>query len=243
MPPAYGAAPSPPPGAQPGTSVPPFQAGGTAQGYAGTRPQPGLAEKVSAYFGQFGQQTFPVKTGSWSALVNGAGDLADEIEKNFVEEIEKRDLAYVDLSRVEVTSGLVQRAYQVARHRAGSVTAYANPNGKDLMLGWELNVQQKPYWNMILILGAVTVLVPFFISVAFGLNFWTFLFLWIIGISFFTLPVFTGAAIAGKIMKGDIWVLFIEQPDPAALQELSALANAVQQSLQAAVKRAGFEDK
>ncbi len=242
-PPDYGAPPSPQPGAQPAYPVPPVPPGSAPQGYAGAQPQPGFADKVSAFFAQFGQQTFPIKVGSWSALVSGAGDRAEEIEKNFVEDFEKRDLAYVDLAHAEVTSGLVQRAYQVARHRAGSVTAYANPNGKDLMLGWELNVQQKPYWKMILILGAIALLVPFFISVAFGGNFWTFLFLWIIGISFFILSVFLAAAITGKIIKGDIWALFIEQPDPAALQELSGLANAVQQSLQAAVKNAGLTEK
>ncbi len=245
VPPAYGAAPTPQPGVQPGYSVPPFQGTGAPQGYAGARPQQGFFEKtqsgVSAFFGQFGRETFPVKAESWSVLVSGAGDKAEEIEKKFVEDFEKRDLSYVDLSRAEVTSGLVQRAYQVARHRAGSVAAYVNPNGKDLMLGWELNVQQKPYWKMILILGAITLFIPFIISLAFGLNFWTFLFLWIIGIAFFTLAVFTAAAITGKIIKGDIWALFIEKPDPAAQQELSALAAAVQQSLQAAVKNAGFE--
>jgi hypothetical protein len=239
----YGAPASPQPGSQPNSSVPPFPAGEAPQSYAGTRPQTDFIEKVSSFFSKYGQQTFPVKAGSWSALVNGAGDRADEIEKNFVEDFEKRDLAYVDLARVEVTSGLIQRAYQVARHRAGSVTAYVNPIGKDLMLGWELNGQQKPYWKMILLLGAVTLLVPLFISLAFRLNFWTFLLLWIIGIGFFLLSVFVAAAITGKILKGDIWALFIEQPDPAARQELFYLANAVQQSLQAAVRNAGLIDK
>ncbi len=244
-PPAYGAPPSPQPGAQPVYPVPPFQGTGTSQGYSAARPQPDFFEKTqsraSSFFAQFGRETFPVKAESWSTLVSGAGEAAEEIEKKFVEDFEKRDLPYVDLARTEVTSGLVQRAYHVARHRAGSVTAYANPNGKDLMLGWELNVQQKPDWKMILILSAVTIVIPFLISLAFGLNFWTFLFLWIIGTAFFILPVFAATAITGKIIKGDIWALFIEKPDPAALQELSALAAAVQQSLQAAIKNAGVE--
>ncbi len=244
---APGMPPAQPPGAQPGYPVPPYQGTGAPQGYASTQPQPGFFEKTqsraSSFFSQFGRETFPVKIESWSALVSGAGEKAEEIERKFVEDFEKRDLPYVDLARAEVISGLVQRAYQVARHRAGSVAAYLNPNGKDLMLGWELDVQQKPNWKMILILGAITLFIPFIISLAFGLNFWTFLFLWIIGIAFFTLAVFTAAAITGKIIKGDIWALFIERPDPAAQQELSALAAAVQQSLQAAVKNAGFESK
>ncbi len=244
-PPAYGAPPSPQPGTQPGYSVPPFQETGAPQNYSRAQPQPDFFEKsqsrISSFFAQFGREAFPVKTESWSTLVSGAGEKAEDIEKKFVEDFEKRDLPYVDLGRAEMTSGLVQRAYQVARHRAGSVTAYANPNGKDLMLGWEMNVQQKPDWKMILILGAVTVFIPFLVSLAFGLNFWTFLFLWIIGIALFIPPVFTAAAITGKVIKGDIWALFIEKPDPAALQELSALAAAVQQSLQAAVKNAGVE--
>ncbi len=239
-----GSPPPPQPGVQPGYP-PPFQGAGTPQGYARAQPQPDFFEKtqsrVSSFFGQFGRENFPVKAESWSTLFSGAGGLAEEIEQKFVEDFEKRDLPYVDLGRTEVTSGLVQRVYHVARHRSGSVTAYVNPNGRDLMVGWELNVQQKPNWKMISILGAITLFIPFFISLAFGLNFWTFLFLWIIGIAFFTLAVFVAAAITGKIIKGDIWALFIEKPDPAALQELSALAASVQQSLQNAIKNAGVE--
>ncbi len=246
-PPAYGAQPEQQPGVPPTYSVPPFTAPGAPQGYPSAQPQKDFFQqtqsKVGAFFSQFSRQTFPVQTGNLYALVNGAGDRAEEIEKGFVEDFEKRDLSYVDLARVEVTSGLVQRAYQVARHRAGSVTAYVNPYGKDLMVGWELNVQQKPYWKMILILGAIVLFVPFFISLVIGLNFWTFLILWFLGIAFFALSVFVGAAITGKIIKDDIWALFVEKPDPAALQELAALSIAVQQSLQAAVKNAGLEVK
>lgn len=176
-------------------------------------------------------------------LVSGAGEKAGEVEQAFIDDFSRRELTYVDLARVEVTSGLAQRAYEVARHRAGSVAAYFNAAGKDLMLGWELNVQQKPKWNMIIILALIAIFSPFFTNLSVGWSLGRFLVQWIFGIFGFILPVFVAAAITGKIIKGDIWALFIEKPDAASTQELDALAEAVQQSLKSAVKRSGLEEK
>ena len=211
------------------------------------QPQPDFFQqtqaKASSFFSRIGRESFAIKTGSWNAIVSGAGEKAIEVEQAFIEDFNQRELTYVDLAHVEVASGLAQRTYEIARHRAGSVAAYFNAAGKDLMLGWEMSVQQKPNWRMIIILGVIAIFSPFFTNLSIGWSFGRFLVQWIFGIFGYILPIFVAAAITGKIIEGDIWALFIEKPDPAAQQELSALANAVQQSLQGAVKSAGLEEK
>jgi hypothetical protein len=166
--------------------------------------------------------------------------MAGEIERSFVDLFNLRRITYVDLTQVEATSGLLQRTYQVARHRSGSVTVYANPAGKDLMVGWELNIQQKPNWKMIGFLALACLAISFLSNLAVGWAFGHFLAEWILGVFGPALSVMAGGLIAGKILKGDIWYLFVEKPDAAGEQELAVLAKAAHQSLLQAIKNAGL---
>ncbi len=246
MPPAYTTPPVQQTGVPPIYEAMPLEPG-TAQSYATAQPKQDFFQKsqnrIGAFFSGIGRQSYPVKTGTWSAVVNGGAERAAELEQAFVNDFNRREVSYVDLAQIEMTSGLMQRGYQVARHRAGSVAAYFNAAGRDLMVGWEMSVQQKPNWTMIIILALIAIFGPFFTNLVTGWSFGRFLVLWIFGIFGYILPLFVAAAITGNIIKGDIWALFIEKPDPAAQQELSALANVVQQSLHTAVKNAGLEEK
>jgi len=188
------------------------------------------------------KETFSAHTDSWADLVSGAGEKAAEVEQNFVEDFNGRGLTYVDLGRVETTSGLNQHTYQVAHHRSGSVAVYANQAGKDLMVGWDLSVIRKPSWSRILILVLVMLGVSFLTNLIVGWDFGRFLTHWIFDVLNWALPVSILALLAGQMIKGDIWYMFIEKPDEAAQQELAALAIAAHQSLQAAVKKAGLND-
>ena len=198
--------------------------------------------RADALVSDLKKEAFSAHADSWADLVSGAGEKAAEVEQNFVEDFNSRGLTYVDLGRVETTSGLNQRTYQVAHHRSGSVAVYANQAGKDLMLGWDLNIIRKPSWSRILILVLVMLGVSFLTNLIVGWDFGRFLTHWIFDILNWALPVSILALLAGQIIKGDIWYMFIEKPDEAALQELAALANAAHQSLQTAVKKTGLND-
>lgn len=187
------------------------------------------------------KETFNVHADGWSELVAGEGEKAAEIEQGFVDELTGRGLTNVDLERVEVTTGLQQRAYQVARHRAGSVTFYASAAGKDLMLGWDLHVVQKPSWKRLGILALAAFILSFLVNLAVGYSLVYFVGHWIFDTFNWAFPVAILGLIAGKVIKGDLWYMFVEKPEEAALQELSALAMAVHQCLLAAVMKAGLD--
>ena len=238
MPQTGGAPVDPQQGVQPTYGAPPV--------YQAAPAGPDFFQKTQAKAGSFvnsmTKETFSVQVDGWSDLVAGEGEKAAEIEQNFIDDFNARGLTYVDLGRVEVSSGLQLRAYQVARHQAGSVAVYANPAGKDLMLGWDLKVAQKVSWKRIGILALAAVIISFLVSLFSGSPFLYFLVQWINGTIGWAFNVAILGLIAGKVMKGDIWYMFIEKPEVAALQELSALAMAVHQSLITSVKKAGLEE-
>ena len=238
VPPAGGAPVNPQQGVPPTYSALPA--------YQSAPAGPDFFQKTQAKAGSFvnsmKKETFSVQVDGWSDLVAGEAEKAAEIEQNFVDDFNARGLSYVDLGRVEISSGLQLRAYQVARHQAGSVAVYANPAGKDLMFGWDLKVAQKVSWKRIGILALAAVIISFLVSLFSGSPFLYFLEQWINGMIGWAFNVAILGLIAGKVMKGDIWYMFIEKPEAAALQELSALAMAVHQSLLAAVKKAGLEE-
>ena len=231
-----------PPATQPG--VPPTYAAPAP--YPAAPAQPDFFQKTQARAGSFvsamKKETFSGHADGWSDLAAGEGEKAAEIEQGFVDEFSGRGLTTVDLERVEVTSGLQQRVYQVARHRAGSVAVYASAAGKDLMLGWDLNVVQKASWKRIGVLALAAVIVSFLVSLFSGSPFLYFFVQWITSAIGWCFNMSILGLIAGKIMKGDIWYMFVQKPDSAALQELSALAIAVHQCLLAAVKKAGLDE-
>jgi 23S rRNA C2498 (ribose-2'-O)-methylase RlmM len=75
-----------------------------------------------------------------------------------------------------------------------------------------------------------------------GWDFGRFLVHWIFDVLSWALPVSILALIAGQIVKGDLWYMFIEKPDGAARQELAAMAMAAHQSLRNAVRKAGYDE-
>jgi len=200
-----------------------------------------MQSESDSFFTRLRMGSFSVRVDGWNELIEGGGPKAEEVEQNFMELFNKRQVTYVDLQRIEATSGLLQRSYQVARHRAGSVSVFANPAGNDLMIGWEMNIQQKPNWKMIgyLALGAVGI--SFLTNLTYGWIFGHFMVEWIFGIFSWILPVIAVGLVTGKMLKGDIWYMFIENPDPASEQEIRALAKAAAKTLQEAVKKAGLK--
>ena len=159
-----------------------------------------------------------------------------------MEELTGRGLTNVDLERVEVVSGWQGRAYQVARHQAGSVSMYASAAGKDLMIGWDLNIVQKPSWKRMGILLLAAFIVSFLTNLMSAYSFGSFLGGWISGTFGWAFNFAILGLIGGMVMKGDVWYMFVERPEAAAKQELAALAMAVHQCLAAAVKKAGLDE-
>jgi hypothetical protein len=208
--------------------------------------QPDFFQKTQARAGNFvnamKKETFSVHTDGWNDLVADEGEKAAEIEQSFVELLNGRGLTYVEVSRVEVTSGLQQRVYQVARHPAGSVAVYTNAAGSDLMLGWDLSIVQKPSWKRMGILVLAALLLNFLVLLGDGYPFIYFLGHLIFGTFGYLFTVAILGLVAGMVLKGDLWYMFIERPDAAARQELSALTMAVHQCLAAAVKKAGLDE-
>ncbi|HVP22019.1 MAG TPA: hypothetical protein VMS73_09190 [Anaerolineaceae bacterium] len=256
QPPNYGSQGYPQPSATPGytgttvqQTAPPASTGGTSQpGYSGNSGAAGginILQKAQAesnsFFNRLRMGTFSARMDTWNELIEGGGEKAEEVERNFVELFNKRQVTYVDLQQVEVTSGLLQRSYQVARHRSGSVSVFANPAGIDLMAGWEMSILQKPNWKMMGYLVLAAIVISFLTNLPYGWLFGHFLVEWILGVFSWILPVIAVGLVAGKIIKGDIWYMFIEKPDPAGEQEIRALAKAAAQTLQEAIKRAGLK--
>jgi hypothetical protein len=208
--------------------------------------QPDFFQKTQARAGSFVEslkkETFNVHADGWSDLVEGGGEKAAEVEQGFVDELNGRGLTNIDLERVEVVSGLQGRAYQVARHQAGSLSVYASAAGKDLMLGWDLSVTQKPSWKRMGILVLTAFIISFVTNLINAYSFGGFLTGWISGTFGWTFNLAILGLIAGMVMKGDLWYMFVDRPEVAAKQELRALAMAVHQCLTAAVKKGGLDE-
>jgi len=194
---------------------------------------------VKAFVNKTSNQTFSAHADGWRDLVDGAGDKAAEVTQGFVDELKGREIPNIEIEEV-VMQG---RTYQVARHKEGSVAMYASAAGKDLMLGWDLNVVQKPAWRRLAILLLAAFILSFLTSIV-SFSFLGFLGGWIFNT--FGQPLIIVAIlglITGYIMKGDLWYMFVDRPDAAVRQDLAALAMAVHGCMETAVKSAGLEEK
>ncbi len=228
----------------PGMGVPPTYPPAGAYQQPGPA-QPDFFQKTQAKAGSFvsalKKETFNVHVDGWNDLVECEGEKAAEIERLFVDELNGRGLTNIDVEQVEVASGLQQRVYQVVRQQAGSVSVYASAAGKDLMLGWDENVVQKPSWKRMGILLLAAFILSFLVNLSIGYSPIFFLGRWIFDTFGQLITVAILGLIAGQVMKGDLWYMFIEKPEAAARQELMALAVAVHQCLVAAARKAGIE--
>lgn len=236
-------------GSVPPQVVPPAYGGTPPQqgypNYTATPPREDIFQRAQAgtetFLSRLRNGTFNVHLDEWSDLYPGAGEKAGEVERSFVEILNGRQISNFELARTEVSSGLLARNYQVLRHRSGTVSVFVNPAGKDLAVGWEAQATQKVNWKMIGVLALTALGISFLVNLATGWIFGRFLVEWIFGIFSWILPVIAIGLVAGKIINGDIWYMFIEKADAAGQQELAALTKAAHLSLLEAVKRAGLK--
>jgi hypothetical protein len=177
----------------------------------------------------------------WADVVNGAADKAAAVDEAFVEALQSRQIPQVSIERIEVATHWTRNSYRVVRSPWGSIAFYSRPAGTDLALGWSFYMPRKPRWMTILILAGVAFGLSLLTAIPAVVNFGAFLLAWIFGTFQFVVPAVVVGMVAGYILKGSIWHLFVEGPTEADLDEATALTLAVQKSVCAAVEKAGLD--
>ncbi len=229
----------PPPQGYPPQNTPPqgFAQQGAPQQQAYYPPQPVVAAPVLEKLG--------ARAEGWMDLVAGEAKKAGEIEKAFVEELKAREIPLVNIEKMEFSAGFAKKAYQVARHPAGSVVVSVEGIGKDLACSWALYVPQAPNWKMIGILAGIAFGVSFFLAVGslgvFGFGVGNFLVQWIFGTIGWLWQVALVALIVGQVWKGSFWHFFLVGTPDTTKESLAALVLAVHQSLLVAVEKSGLD--
>jgi hypothetical protein len=178
---------------------------------------------------------------SWADLAAGAAEKASEIDENFVNEINAREIPQVMIEKVEFAEGYAKKAYHVVRSPYGNIAVHLNPSGKDLSMGWSLYVHRAPNWLMLGILAAIAFGISFLTSLGSVYSFGVFFVSWIFGTFRWLLDVAILALIAGYVWKGNFWYFFMSAPGELAKDELSGLTMSVHHCLLAAAEKAGLD--
>lgn len=177
----------------------------------------------------------------WADLVVGEAEKASSVEEAFVEALQGHKLQQVTVDRIEVASRAGMNPYRIVRSPWGSVSFYSRASGADLALGWSFYVTRRPRWMTILILVGVAFGLSFLTSLPSVANFGYFILAWIFGTFGHLLTACVLGFIAGYILKGSIWHLFVQGPSEAELDEATALTLAIQKSVCEAVTKAGLD--
>jgi len=172
---------------------------------------------------------------SWSEVVEGEAEAADKVTEAFIEEIKTADVEGVGISSADLVSkGAAPRKYHIVHNGRGSNLAVRiAPYGKDLWVSWDLFTRRSPNWLTLGIwLGAIV-----FLLLVGGILSWVF-YSFMTSLSvFFSLALSLvlvtgfGLMLAGKILKDDVWGLFINELDDFELDDASALSSLVDNSL------------
>ncbi len=176
----------------------------------------------------------------WADLITGEASKAGDVEKEFVEEIKKRNIPMVLVEKVELASKFNKANFLVVRKPGGVVAVQINPCGNDLSLSWSLYTKHVPNWRMLAVLAAIAFVVSFLNALG-TFNFGIFFVNWVFGTFGWLMPVAILALIGGYVWKGSFWYFFLENPGDIANDELIALMLAVHQSIQSAVGNAGLD--
>lgn len=249
--------PPPPPIAMPAQPVPPQgyapQGNGAPMGYAPQgmpQQQPGQMPPPAYY----AQQPMPpqpvmsmpkpeargVQLDQWDDLLEGAGAKAADVEKAFVEEVKRRNLPGVIVTRSDAGMG---RSLQMVQSYAGNVATYIGSFGPDLQLSMSLYIRRKANMTNIFIMVGVAFAVSLltsFTSLVYG-NAASFLLNWIFGVFNWVLPIIVVALVYGQIFHGNLWKLFVKDPGPLAEEDARALATVAEECMEAALEKAGVE--
>ena len=176
----------------------------------------------------------------WADLIAGEASKAEDVEKDFVENIKKRNIPMVMVEKVELASKFNKANYLLVRKPNGVVAVQINPCGNDLSLSWSLYTKHVPNWRMLAILAGIAFVVSFLNALG-TFNFGIFFVNWVFGTFGWLMPVAILALIGGYVWKGSFWYFFLENPGDIANDELTALMLAVHQAIQSAVDNAGLD--
>lgn len=178
------------------------------------------------------------KIESWTEVYEGAGEKAKAVEEAFIQELIAHPLPMTQLAPIEYSSGMVRRLFHTIQSKSGAVLTHIAPLGKDLVMSWSLYERQKPNWKMIGILIGVVFGISLLNGLIYAYDFGRFLLFFLFNSFSWMFLVAVGGAIAGKIMKGDIWALFIDKADDFEQEDLEVMAIVVQNAIDAALEKA-----
>lgn len=227
--------PPPPPAAKPAAAtLPPAIKAGTPPPPPppSTPPTP-----VKPYYGTpVGK--LGVRMDSWSEVIEGEAEAAEKISQAFVEEIQNMKADGVRIASSDLTSGMGgTRKFQVVDNGKGAVVAVRfSPMGKDLYFNWDLYARRSINWLPIALIGGIAFLLALIPAIsASGFFYGVYIFIR----DFLNLLLVPGLALLllGKLLKDNIWSLYLNELDDFAMDDANALGILVDNAATRAIEK------
>ena len=228
----------PPPSIPQKTSPPPTPKVLPPPVAAGATTPPAAYRPVPVYSGT-PIQKLGVYMDGIADILPGEALKVDAVIKVFIDEIQKVKSEGISVASSDLTSGTAApRKYQLIYNGKGATVAVRfAPTGKDLFYSWDLYTRREIRWLTIAIVGGAALILAVLTGIFSGLG--GGLLAGLLGFfnTFLGLLLVPGLALMllGKILKDDIWGLYINDLDDFAADDANALAYIVDDAVVTAI--------
>lgn len=221
---------------------PPVQAVPPAPNY-GQPPAYGYPPAPMYYMGT------PIKqlgthTDGWNDVIEGGAELAEKVKAAFVEKMNAEKIPGVRITESNLSNDKMEnRQYQLVSGLQGmTIAVRIAAMGKNLAVSWDLFTKREANWLTLGLLGGIVFVLAVLDTVAYSISFYNDIFYAIFNfigtfISWLLVPTLV-LLLLGKIIK-DEWIgLFVNDPNPFAVDDAIGLTTVVDNALAAAVEQA-----